>query len=637
MADRAIITVALDGNPQDTTELGDFFVFRVSDITRFLSAIVQGAATSYPEAYEQLVQEAVPIMDICEQVADCIDTSADVQNALQMWLNQATPPYNPYTPATGQPVPDEVMNGNLVVNPEDCDKDALWGAIKNLIEGMNRNNTDAIEIMVGQANFTEAAEKLIAAIPVVGIFPIDEVFGLVNMISEFIANNYEAQYTGSLETEYMCDLFCIAQDACDFTPELVYQYFQDRLEFYYEGFATVNSLALMLSLIGEIPTGILLPGSIVVDLMFWIQSGLLKYANGFLGGVNITYIQNLFRIGAGLPDNDWQYLCEACATPPDGWAWIINFSESQQGSGTGSWSYGLGWSTVLVNDSSTRRQLVIGWSTLTNFELTRIQYVYGWLKGSFDANVGALILRQNNTIVQQVNANDMPASGTLTQTYDESPTTANQVSFTIQAGRAPLSTDPGGSANLLYGQLEGTGLRPDWVVGKGYPVDADCSIWDFRNGLGDWYIDPGKNGAQDATNGITQTVSTATSGGLYFSGGAIILQSSVAFPFYGFNVKWKGTRGETNSTATSIAFQFVCFDAVNNEVYRSQTLGINNLASYTNSVAYTDKLITRVVISIQVAQNANRATLLATPGTLSLLTVLLRHGGAPSWTAESTC
>jgi hypothetical protein len=251
--------------------------------------------------------EAEPMS--CDDVADCIETSEAVQEAIaQQIANNPSNQTTVYeTSVYGAPL-TAAQRTAPSATPPDCDLDVLFAMCTAIIDQIHTNNQDFLEILEAASNPTERARNVISAIPVVGLLPIDEAIEFIDQLVEEIQENYDAQWTTSIRDELRCALFCKAKEAtdCIITFDMIVSIFEDRLNYYLDPAAVAAALVQYFLLSTW-------AGSTVVDIMSLIQVAFWREASNWLG-VNIRTLQIVARLVIDNPDPDWEILCTDCAT-----------------------------------------------------------------------------------------------------------------------------------------------------------------------------------------------------------------------------------------------------------------------------------------------------------------------------------
>lgn len=270
-------------------------------------------------------------MSICDYVADCIENSESVKNAL-LANEQQNIGYN-------SPASNLISNSTSLINPTDCDYDEIWGNAVALWSNINKTNIDALEVLKTETNKLAVLADAISAIPVLGSLPVDEAINFIDQVATWSLENYESALTVELETQITCDLFCLMKENCEFSFEQLFQYFQN---YFTEDLSVYTLLQYMTWMTGIAPTG-----TPIVYLLSMFQL--------YIAGIAETYLYinsvEFYAISAqlGEPDDDWEILCDCMTVWNHSWlngdgnpvddGWVItygvyNTSPSEQINGT---------------------------------------------------------------------------------------------------------------------------------------------------------------------------------------------------------------------------------------------------------------------------------------------------------------
>jgi len=232
----------------------------------------------------------------CEDVADCIETNTDVQDA----INNV---YNNY--GTGVPMPPSISGRNLLPELVDCNRDELWGAVSALVDGMHQNNVDAFEVIEVATNIAERGALLFSAIPVLETLPVNEAVDYLQTIwTDDLFEAYNANDTTEYRDTLKCDLFCIAVgNNCSLSIDDVYAYFLSRIG----GDFSDN----FVELIAYLVTGTWV-GTEVNDMFFTGQLLVMYYGNQFFEMIGIYTFEMYLELGKRDPSDAWEVLCTEC-------------------------------------------------------------------------------------------------------------------------------------------------------------------------------------------------------------------------------------------------------------------------------------------------------------------------------------
>lgn len=313
----------------------------------------------------------------CDEVANCIETSDAVKNALYALVQSQI------ENAQGFPLSATTKSTPLNQNYETCDKDSLWGSCLNTIQTINRLNMDFLETVEAATNNQEAVDLLISAIPILETLPIDEALEFVNKIREFVQEFYLAGYDLDLETEFACELFCeaVAND-CKLDMNVITAYFWARAE------ALVgweNAFLSSLALLSAAANWQEQTGEEVVICMYALNMGFLNFLNSALG---MDFGHFKLKARSGIPDDDWM-TCP-CA---DAWVHTFDFTIDDQGfvdwtvGGTfgGDYVAGVGWDTIdNTSTGKNNRTISIKRDVPVMGNFTKIQVYGNFTLGAYD-------------------------------------------------------------------------------------------------------------------------------------------------------------------------------------------------------------------------------------------------------------
>lgn len=270
------------------------------------------------EARAQLWQQAYAATDWdgcmeCEDVADCIETSEEVQDALEQNLinniNNSTGVQNAlnnvYNQFGSNPMPGTVSGTDLIPGTVLCDPNKTWGAIVQLIDSMHQNNIDSFEVAEVATNLAERAALIFSAVPILETLPVNEAVDYIQGIwTDDLFEAYEANDTTAYRDTLKCDLFCIATSGdCSLSIDNVFQYFINRIS----GDAADTFAELIAYLISGTWAG-----TEINDMFFAGQILLMKYGNQFFGNVGIRPYQAYLEIGSRSPSDAWELICDTC-------------------------------------------------------------------------------------------------------------------------------------------------------------------------------------------------------------------------------------------------------------------------------------------------------------------------------------
>ena len=187
------------------------------------------------------------------------------------------------------------------------DKDAVYGAVSALVRYINQVNIDLLERINQAGNFPDQLARLISAIPVLGLLPVDEVFSWVQFIATELEDEYNATVDEALLQSVICDLFCIAVgNDCHLDFNDVYNYFAGKTSPTLSHFTTT-----LLNLINFALTGTF-AGDDYFYYFFYFQIVTVGMGQFFFGINSMNDYAFQARAGLNSPDNDWSIFCLDC-------------------------------------------------------------------------------------------------------------------------------------------------------------------------------------------------------------------------------------------------------------------------------------------------------------------------------------
>lgn len=254
----------------------------------------------------------------CADVADCIETSESVQNAITN-LYQST--VIEFVNNNGGVNPNQI-NPNETTYPDrlpehatepfspppvGCDNDALWAGIREVVERLDGEARDLLEDVTVYNDRIEQLFEVIDLVPLLG----DIIKDLSDFFTELVPdllNGYNAFSSPSSLDNVACDIFCLVKDTCE------YPTYDDLLEYFTSksvaGLATSPQLlnySQVWSAVSQMPS---LNGSIVWHTMVsW-----LLFTLWFGGAWKKLWGKNTPRIwasfGEDFPNDNWEVLCD---------------------------------------------------------------------------------------------------------------------------------------------------------------------------------------------------------------------------------------------------------------------------------------------------------------------------------------
>jgi hypothetical protein len=249
-------------------------------------------------------------------IASLLDNPASATRAAVVNITQQQ-----ISNSQGYPLSEETRNLALNQGADVCDEDSLWGSCLHTVVVLNRLNLDFLETMEAASENQEILAGFVASVPVIETLPIDEIIAFADNVRAFVAEFYAAGYDVDLESEFACELFCLAMDNdCKLTMDIITDYFWNRAELL-PGWS--NAFEGALTIISALANWQEMTGEAVVVAMMAANVGFMHWLNSALG---LDFGRFQLQTRAGIPDDDWQ-LC-ACVNT---WVHEFDFSTSDGG------------------------------------------------------------------------------------------------------------------------------------------------------------------------------------------------------------------------------------------------------------------------------------------------------------------
>lgn len=161
-----------------------------------------------PQEAVDAINEITLVYDLCAFIAQCIQTDADVQNAIQN-----------ISSVTGDTVINDTVysDTDLIAGNADsngCADDDRYGRALALVDYLNLVSEDFYQTIDAATNILEEISELISAIPFIETLPFDELVSFIGTTGEQWYDSYLASYSTQLREQFACDLYC-RSDSCN--------------------------------------------------------------------------------------------------------------------------------------------------------------------------------------------------------------------------------------------------------------------------------------------------------------------------------------------------------------------------------------------------------------------------------------
>lgn len=341
-----------------------------SQYTKLLSAAMNGAYRFWPnetlDIIWPLIKAGKEYAMSCEQVAECIETSVETQDALaDVILNNETV-YNAIlekikqsgvnTPQGQIDVNNDTVNSiGQVENDmaigviEDCNNDKLWGAIRyGVVAYLEDNALNFLEDLNTIADKGQRASRLVSGIPIVGDMLSATVSEFAEVIPDLL-NLFNSYASETVRDNIACELFQIGCNDC------VLPTYGDLIGYYsafgVTGFDDIEDMAFQLATDLLVGTSTL-TGSIVYHTIIAYELAILYVGARFNQALGFKMLDIWADIGEDFASDNWEILCGGCG---DTGIYEYDFTVSDcnfllSGAGRGAYVAGVGWRST--NDGS---------------------------------------------------------------------------------------------------------------------------------------------------------------------------------------------------------------------------------------------------------------------------------------------
>lgn len=296
---------------------------------KLLSSVYTGADICYPDESDNvrwiLLRAVEQPMDACAWLTNLIETCDDVreaitgvlnnainnnpttQDALENWLFSDTEVLNRLDERFAIPVLTPQNAAMNIMLAEACDPDFIFNQVTTLVDLLDALASDVHEAIEVGTNQFERWAILTSALPGVGqVIPADEGFAMVNQLVEELWEDYIGAYDASLRNDIRCEIFCLAQNDCTLSLDMVIAYYEGKVG----GLSLEDPVALLNDIFSFIANGDF-PGDLPVYIMHLLVLALIRAAQDVFG-IDFTNMYLEVMAAGDTPNNDWETICPDC-------------------------------------------------------------------------------------------------------------------------------------------------------------------------------------------------------------------------------------------------------------------------------------------------------------------------------------
>lgn len=275
----------------------------------------------------------------CEDIADCIETSTEVQQAITNnnyiilenlktiansglqypAIDADTTTVMTSSAGIGAAKDDEIKP---LIN---CNLDTLWAGLREMVQRLDDNARTALEFLVSKADLAERGQALVGAIPIVGSIATSLLEQLTEVAPDML-NLYESYSSISVLDEIACELFAIGCSECRY-PTF------DEIYLYYTALG-ITGLGDLENLIASLAMDLLFQSTETASHIFYhslisVQIWTFAMGSKFYGYTGAETLNRLATLGEDSPSPDWITLCDSCNEPYRMMVW--DFTTGQHG------------------------------------------------------------------------------------------------------------------------------------------------------------------------------------------------------------------------------------------------------------------------------------------------------------------
>lgn len=342
-------------------------------------------------------------------------------------------------------------------NNTGCSKDVWFGGIEHLVDSLDENNLDALQILEVATNVTEWITDVVAGVFGIKAPVIQSLLEWGLYIQNNILENYEAQITQQYKETLVCDLLCIAMENCKLTPQMLVDYFFERLS------SQLTFGSLLTESLEFIVLGVW-TGTEIADAMMLSQLVFRAQFGRWFQDVAFNSIDVDIRLGFDNDSDDWILICDTC-----GWTWNDDFANSENiwvvnNNGCGAlavYTPAVGYEYRDANTCGGSFGRILGIKT-ANFTPRNIQKItvnFDYVKGSFEngviASMQIVAIRNDNSLIMlNIQNSDMTNGNGKIEFLNVNENDIKAIRFFIRSSSRPNQSYSG---NIILNSVTVTG------------------------------------------------------------------------------------------------------------------------------------------------------------------------------------
>lgn len=356
-----------------------------SEYNQLFASTSLGADLLYSEKSHSilwLIWKAVKMGTFCSQVANCIDTSIEVRDALieiGVTIDGNSGVGNPE-----KPLSDSTLGENLLPDDFECDNDHRYGTSVGVVDAINDATVEVFQAIEILTNPLELAAEIADNMPLAEAAAVAA--EMILWIQNTIFEAYELAWSDTVKDEISCEIYCLMLDhePCHLDYDMVFDVYKDL-----SGAAPPSLLAPWVDWFEWLITIPLTNNVLTVKVAGLMGLLVMRYGGKFGSFVlGVRSFGTTIELLKDATNNDWETLCVEC---PSRWTETWDFIADGPGDwfidGDGVFQAGVGFVGELVNNGG-QISNIIQWLTypgnILRHDTTTV--FYDNVKGHFDAN-----------------------------------------------------------------------------------------------------------------------------------------------------------------------------------------------------------------------------------------------------------
>ncbi len=400
--------------PLDSTNPNDVGIFAIVAARDTIPQLVGMATLTFdphmwagtPETADEMAEYFMNnalITELCDAVADCIQNSPAVREAIAKAVGTSGG-YNEPTSDSGFEFPVRgILDEELLTELMTCDTDSLYGTLVAMLDDMSQAVLDALELVAAAAAGLNRVAQLADQMPGTRFNPAANYMAAAAELADALADTvytiYEAALSETVIQNLACDVLCALND-CEMSLDTLRNTISSASPF------SPNDDDDLIDALTAIADAYLLTLTPTEYVALGIQIVIEALARGGAFGTFVSgakSLQQLALLHADETSDDWSILCNQCGL--DEWIHTIDFTASDGDfiltqSQYGVYVVGTGWQTT--QPVSAYRLETLKRELASPYRQTRLTLEYDAPAAPLSNNIIRINLRKaDNTLIKE--------------------------------------------------------------------------------------------------------------------------------------------------------------------------------------------------------------------------------------------